>query len=61
MLYHKLGRAEEARSSLASAQETVASGLAPPGTDNAGADAVIMALFLVKEAQALIESETTEP
>ena len=61
MLYHQLGRADDARRSLTSAQEIVASGLAPPGTDNAGGDAVIMALFLVEEARSLIEGGSDAP
>jgi Flp pilus assembly protein TadD len=55
MTYHQLGRAEEARQSLATAKEIVANGLTPPGTANAGGDAVIESLVVIEEARALIE------
>lgn len=58
MTYHQLGRAEDAQRSLAMAQEVVAGGFAQPGSYNAGGDAVIMAMFLMDEAKALIEGET---
>jgi tetratricopeptide (TPR) repeat protein len=55
MTFHQLGRIDEARQSLASAKEIVATGLMPPGLTNAGGDAVIESLVLLEEAKSLLE------
>jgi tetratricopeptide (TPR) repeat protein len=53
MTYHQLGRHEEARAALAAAEEQAAM-LPPPGGTNGGGDAIIISLYMLDEARALL-------
>jgi tetratricopeptide (TPR) repeat protein len=62
MTYHQLGRHEEARAALAAAEEQAAM-LPPPGGVNGGGDAIIISLYMLDEARALLAGSvpTSEP